>query len=136
MKNSLAKQIEKFLSSSAFGVVGASPNRGKYGNKVLRAYINQKMKVYPVNPSEKVIEDIPCVANVQLLPADVKSISIVTPPPITEKIVQQAIAKGIENIWIQPGAESQAAIDLAEEHHINVIAKGPCILVRLGFTES
>lgn len=47
--------------------------------------------------------------------------------------MQQAIEKGIENVWMQPGAESDAAIALGEKNGINVIAKGPCILITLGF---
>ena len=132
----LAKQIEIFFSSRMFGVIGASTNREKYGNKVLRVYLQNNKKVIPVNPHEKSIEGIACVAEVENLPAEVKSISIITPPPITEKIVRQAIKKGIKNIWMQPGAESDTAIKLCEANNINVIAKGPCVLVTLGFHES
>lgn len=133
MDMTIEKRIETFLSSPAFGVVGASTDREKYGNKVLRVYLQHHKKVYPVNPNEKIIEGMACVPDVKSLPADVKSISIITPPAVTEKIVQQAIAKGIENIWMQPGAESDAAIKQCEDNHINVIAKGPCLLVTLGF---
>lgn len=128
-------RIEKFFTSKAYGVIGASNNRAKYGNKVLRVYLQHHMQVYPVNPNEKTIEGIASIDNVLNLPADVKSISIITPPPVTEKIVAAAIQKGIQNVWMQPGAESDAAIKKCEENGINVIAKGPCILVQLGFHE-
>lgn len=124
--------INQFLSSTAFAVAGASSNRDKFGNKVLRCYLQHGKKVYPLNPNEKIIEDLPCIDQVANLPADVNSLSIVTPPQITEKIVEQAIAKGIKNIWMQPGAESQAAIQNCEKHDVNVIAGGPCILRTLG----
>jgi len=128
--------IEQFFSSPAFAVVGASSNRKKYGNKVLRTYLQHAKKVYPVNPNEKIVEGVSCYPDLQSLPDSVKSISIITPPAVTEKIVQQAIAKKIENIWMQPGAESKAAIQACEQHGINVIAQGPCILVELGFEEN
>lgn len=127
--------IEQFFSSPAFAVVGASTNRQKFGNKVLRTYLQHSKKVYPVHPTEKIIEGVSCYPDLPSLPDSVKSISIITPPPITEKIVQQAIAKKIENIWMQPGAESNAAIENCKKHGINVIAEGPCILVELGFVE-
>lgn len=127
--------IEQFLSSPAFGVAGASSNRQKYGNKVLRVYLQNHKKVYPINPNEKIIEGTDCVASVNELPDEVKSLSIITPPPITERIVEQAIAKGIKNIWMQPGAESPAAIANCIKNHINVIADGSCILVKLHFHE-
>lgn len=128
--------IQQFLSSQAFGVAGASSNRDKYGNKVLRVYLQNHKKVYPINPKEKMIEGIACISTVNDLPGDVESLSIITPPPITEKIVEQAIVKGIKNIWMQPGAESPAAIANCQKNNINVIADGSCILVKLHFHES
>ena len=130
------EQIDKFLKSKVFGVVGASTNRDKFGNKVLRCFLQHNMRVIPVNPKEPVIEGIPCVATVMDLPAEVTSISVITPPHVTEEVVKIAIRKGIENIWIQPGAESSAAIDLCRANNINVIADGSCILVVIGYNDN
>lgn len=131
----MEERFQKFFASKAFGVVGASENRTKYGNKVLRCYMQHQKKVTPVNPNEEMIEGLACVADVSLLSDDVKSISIITPPKVTEKVVEQAIAKGIKNIWMQPGAESPAAIKNCEKNNINVIGDGSCILVVLGYHE-
>ncbi len=129
----IKEQIDRFLSSEAFGVVGASVDREKYGNKVLRTYLQKGKRVIPVNPKEKEIEGIGCVASVSELPDDVKSISVITPPKVTEKVVELAIAKGIENVWMQPGAQSDAAVEKCIKSGVNVIADGSCILVVLGF---
>ncbi|MBA2652216.1 MAG: CoA-binding protein [Tatlockia sp.] len=131
MKNS----IEQFFSSQTYAVIGASNNRQKFGNKVLRSFLQHFMSVYPVNPHEDFIEGLFCLKQISELPPTVKSITIITPPEITEKIVDEAIKKGIKNIWIQPGAESETAIYHCLKHKINLIANGPCILVELGFTE-
>ncbi len=128
-------RIEKFLTAKAFGVAGASTNRAKYGNRVLRCYLQNGLKAIPINPRADTIEDVPCVASVADLPADVKSLSVITPPKITEEVVEAAIAKGIENIWMQPGAESAAAVDRCRQAGINVIADGSCLLVVMGFRE-
>lgn len=129
-------KIELFFTSPSYAVVGASNNRNKYGNKVLRTYIQNNKKVIPVHPHEDKIEGLTVCHKIADLPADVKSISIITPPAVTEKIVEQAIAKGIKNIWMQPGAESSKAIAACEQHNINIIAGGECILVRLGFPDN
>jgi len=129
---SVQEQIDKFLESKVFGVVGTSTNRDKFGNKVLRCYLQHNLRAIPVNPKESVIEGVPCVATVMDLPADVKSISVITPPHVTDEVVKMAILKGIENIWMQPGAESSSAIALCRENNINVIADGSCILVVIG----
>lgn len=127
------EQIETFLASPAIGVVGASANRHKYGNKVLRCYQQHGRRVIPVNPNESEIEGATCVAVIADLPIEVKSISMITPPQVTELLVPLAIEKGIKNIWMQPGAESPGAVALCGQHGVNVIADGSCILVVLGY---
>ena len=131
----MEQRITAFLQAEAFGVVGASSNRDKYGNKVLRCYQQRGRTVIPVNPREKTIEGLACVAGVADLPSTVTSISIITPPAITEQVVDAAIAHGIRNIWMQPGAESAAAVAACEAQGINVIADGSCLLVVLGYHE-
>jgi len=131
----IQEQIQQFLTSPAFGVVGASTNRQKYGNKVLRCYQQNGRKVIPVNPNEPEIEGIPCVATISDLPPDVESISMITPPAVTAKLVPLALEKGIKNIWMQPGAEHPDAVALCRERGINVIADGSCVLVVMGYHE-
>lgn len=127
--------IARFLMSPAFGVVGASTRRHKYGNKVLRCYQQAGRRVVPVNPREAEVEGIVCVPSVLELPDDVKSLSVITPPAVTERIVGQAIAKGIEHIWMQPGAESERAVAACMAAGIDVIADGSCVLVVMGYRE-
>jgi len=130
---SVQEQIKQFLSAAAFGVAGASANRQKYGNRVLRCYLQNGRRAVPVNPNEAVIEGVACVASVDELPADVTSLSMITSPAVTEQLVPKAIAHGIRNIWMQPGAESPAAVALCREKGVNVIADGSCLLVVLGY---
>jgi predicted CoA-binding protein len=130
-----ADSIERFLDSPAFGVVGASPRRHKYGNKVLRCYQQNGRRAIPVNPNEREVEGSACVASVLDLAEDVRSISVITPPLVTERVVEEAIRKGIRNVWMQPGAESERAVAACEAAGINVIADGSCVLVVLGYRE-
>jgi len=127
--------IERFLTSPAYGVVGASPRRHKYGNKVLRCYQQNGRRVIPVNPREQEVEGVACVASVLDLPDEVQSISVITPPPVTERVVDEAIRKGIKHVWMQPGAESDRAVAACEAAGISVIADGSCVLVVLGYRE-
>jgi len=131
----IEQKIERFLTSATYAVVGASSQRQKYGNKVLRCYQQNKLPVIPVNPNSNEIEGEACVSSVSELPAEVKSISIITPPEVTETVVKLAIDKGIENVWMQPGAESPAAVKLAEDAGIEVIADGSCLLVVMRYHE-
>ena len=125
---------QAFLSASAFGVAGASSDRSKYGNKVLRCYLQNDREAFPIHPTEKVVEGKPVYASIADAP-DFDSLSIITPPPVTEKIVDEAIAAGVKHLWMQPGAESDQAIDKAKAAGLTVIAGGPCLLVKLGFKD-
>ena len=131
----IEQQIKSFLGASSFAVVGASSDRSKYGNKVLRCYQMHGYNVLPVNPRESEIEGVTCVKSVSELPDGVDSISVITPPQVTENVVEEAILKGIRNIWMQPGAESKRAVERCREAGINVIADGSCILVVLGYRD-
>ena len=129
---SVDDKIAEFLESEVFAVAGVSKKPDKFGYKVFKCYQHKGYKVIPIHPVEKEIDGIPCVAGVSALPAEVVSLSVVTPPAVTEKIVISAAQKGIRNIWMQPGAQSPAAVAFCEEQGINLIADGTCALVRFG----
>ena len=125
-------EIEAFLAGSSFAVAGASRDRSKYGNMVLRALMRAGYAPIPINPHEAEIEGRRAYPDLQSAPT-IESLAIITPPAVTEMVVKDAIAAGVHNLWMQPGAESAAAIDQATEAGLMVVAGGPCLLVVLGF---
>jgi predicted CoA-binding protein len=129
------EQIKSFLAGQRFAVVGASANREKYGNKVLRVYQQNNLEAVPVNPAGGTIEGLAAYTDLPSVPGPIDGVSIITPPPVTEKVVQQTLDRGIKHIWMQPGAESPTAIASAQAAGANVIAGGPCILVTLQYHE-
>ena len=127
--------IDDFLAGRVFAVVGASRDRSKYGNKVLRCYMQNDLIAWPVHPRESEVEGAECFPDLSSLPEPVHGVSIITPPQVTEAVVEEAAKLGIRRIWIQPGAESDAAMERAREHGMSLIAEGPCILVALKFRD-
>jgi predicted CoA-binding protein len=119
-----------------FAVVGASNDRRKYGNRVLRAYLRHGRTAIPVNPHENSVEGLDAFPDLSTAVANHPGLdraSIITRPDVTERIVEDAIATGrIRLLWMQPGAESGLAIQRARDEGITVIAGGPCVLVELG----
>ena len=128
-------QITEFLAGAPHAVVGASRDRAKIGNQVLRAYLHAGRTVIPVNPGVEEVEGLKAYPDLASLPAPVHGVSVITPPRVTELIIEQAGLIGIKNIWLQPGAESEQAVLRAKELGMNVISGGPCILVVLGQRE-
>jgi len=131
----LSDLIAEFLAGKAFAVVGASNDRWKYGNKVLRCYLQNGRKAIPVNPNATTVEGIAAVPDLSSLEEPVHGASIITPPEVTERIVEEAAEAGVKRLWMQPGAESDRAIERAEALGLSVIAGGPCVLVALGFRD-
>jgi len=127
--------IEQFLDGSPHAVVGSSRDRSKYGNKVLRAYLQDGRTVYPINPAADEIEGLTAYQDLASLPEPVHGISVITPPAVTEAVVEQAGQLQIKNIWLQPGSESDQVVSRATELGMNVIAGGPCLLVVIGYRE-
>jgi predicted CoA-binding protein len=124
-----------FLAEKRFAVVGASPDRAKYGNKVLRCYLQHGRDAVPVHPKEPEVEGRTAYPSLTAIPGGVGAVSVITPPAVTEKVVEEAGRLGVRHVWMQPGAESDAAVRRARELGMNVIAGGPCVLVVLGFRE-
>ena len=135
MTGSLDDRIKSFMASGPYAVVGASSDREKYGNKVLRAYQQHGMEVYPINPRATEIEGLKAYATLADVPAKLRAISVITPPSITEQVVEAAAAAGVRMVWMQPGAESDEAIRKAEALGMEVIAGGPCFLVLAHYRE-
>ncbi len=135
MTQTVQQTITAFLVAGPFAVVGASVDRSKYGNKVLRCYQQNGREVFPINARADVVEGLKAYPSLAALPKPVKAISVITPPAITEQVVRDAAAAGVTHIWMQPGAESDRAIQEAAAAGMAVIAGGPCLLVVLGYHE-
>lgn len=103
---------------------------------VLRAYRQNDLPVFPVNPNAEVVEGLKAYPDLASLPETVHGVSVVTPPHVTESIIEEAGRLGIKNIWLQPGAESDQAVHRATQLGMNLIFGGPCVLVTLRFRGS
>lgn len=124
--------VLKFLDKrNIFAVVGVSKDPAKYGHRVYRDLRNAGLKVYPVNPNaDKVLGD-KCYPNLEALPEKPDVVDIVVPPKVTEEVVKTCRKLGIGKVWMQPGSESQAAIDFCRRNGIDVIY-GICIMQERG----
>jgi predicted CoA-binding protein len=132
----LQERIRAFLAAGPWAVVGASTERAKYGNKVLRCYQQSgKHPLYPIHPREGEVEGLRAYASLAATPTLARAVSFITPPKITEATIEEALRLGIRHYWLQPGAESRRALALLEQRQLEPIAGGPCLLVVLGFRE-
>ncbi|CAM9487189.1 unnamed protein product [Ascophyllum nodosum] len=126
--------VATFLAADRFAVVGASSNRSKFGNKVLRTYIWREKNVVPINPRDEEIEGYKCAKSLSELPDPQElAVSVVTPPAVTLNVVEEAERLGVTRLWLQPGSESDEVLSRAEELGLKLIHGEPCVLVELGY---
>jgi len=116
--------LEDFLDrKNILAVVGASREKNKYGYKIYKAVLNADYEVYPVNPNAREIDGKKCYPSLSSLPKKPDVVITVVPPKITEKIVEEAKELGIKKVWMQPGSESEKAIEFCKQNNIEVVAK-------------
>ena len=111
-------------------VIGASNNRSKFGNKAVRAFRQQDYTVFPVNPKESEIEGLSAYQSIRDVPVRPQMISVYLPPPVLLKILPEIAARGCDELWLNPGTESDEVLAEAERLGLNVIQA--CSIVGVG----
>jgi hypothetical protein len=102
-------------------IIGASNDRRKYGNKAVRAHLQQGYTVYPVNPRETTIEGLQCYPSISAVPVRPQRVSVYVPPPVLLKILPEIAAKGCDELWLNPGTESPEVLAEAARLGLNVV---------------
>ena len=115
-------------------VIGASADRSKFGNKAVRAYLQDGYTVYPVNHKETLIEDLPVYKSIRDVPERPNVVSVYLPPIATFKALHDIAAKGCDELWLNPGTESDEVLEEAERLKLKVIQA--CSIVGLGMSPS
>ena len=113
--------ISDFVNRRTWAVVGASQDRSKFGNRVLRSMRDSGYVVYPVNPKGGHIEGLEVHRTLADLPEQPEVVDLVVPPSVSEQIVREAQHLGLNRIWFQPGSESVAALAYCSDHGMQVV---------------
>ncbi len=111
-------------------VIGASSNRSKFGNRAVRAFRNQGFTVVPINPHEAEVEGLKCYASVLDVPGPIDMASLYVQPHIGEQVIADIARKGIAEVWLNPGAESDELIARARALQIQPIVA--CSIMAVG----
>lgn len=111
-------------------IIGASNDRAKFGNKAVRAFLQQGYEVFPVNPKEDTIEGLRAFKSIADVPGRPDKVSVYLPPAVLLKILPEIAAKGCDEFWLNPGTESPEILAAAERLGLNVIQA--CSIVGVG----
>jgi uncharacterized protein len=112
-------------------ILGASADRSKFGNKSVRAHQQQGYTVYPVNPKADVIEGLTAFRSLADVPAGkLDRISVYLPPQVGLAILPEIAARGCDELWLNPGSDSDELVEAARAKGLNVIQA--CSIVDVG----
>jgi uncharacterized protein len=112
-------------------ILGASADKAKFGYKSVRAHLSQGYTVYPVNPKGGQIEGLTVYRSLsEVPPGKLNRISVYLPPPVLLNTLEEIAARGCDELFLNPGTESEAVLVKAEQLGLEPILA--CSIVDLG----
>jgi len=119
------------MSKKTIAIIGASKDRNKFGNKAVRAYIKAGWQVFPVNPKEKEIEGLPVFKTcLDIPPGKINRVSMYVPPIIGATLIERISHRQPDEIFFNPGSESDEAIELAKGLNLKTVKA--CSILDIG----
>jgi predicted CoA-binding protein len=113
-------------------VIGASPDRRKFGNKALRAFREAGYRTIPINPHYDEIEGEKAYASVVDYPDTIDMATVYVPPEVGAQIVESLAQKGIGEVWFNPGSDSADVVTRARALGIRPIQA--CSIIGIGMS--
>lgn len=134
-----------FAEGRTYAVLGASTSPLKFGNRILRWYIDHRLEVVPINPRAKTVCDLRAFKSLNEYLETIKSVetksvsvSVVTAPHVSYELFKEVKEAQNEDkiaaVWFQPGSYDDRVVDYVRKNiglgdGEAVIADGDCILV-------
>ncbi len=115
-------------------VIGASSDRQKFGNKALRAFRDHGDTVIPINPKEAEVEGEKSYASVLDAPGPIDMATVYVAPAVGVKILDELAQKGVEEIWLNPGADGPEVVERARALGLKTIVA--CSILGIGASPS
>ena len=115
-------------------ILGASTDPSKFGHKAVLAYVRQGYTVWPVNPREATVAGLVAFPDVASLPGRPDVVSVYLPPKILLGVLPALAARGCDELWLNPGTDSEEVVKTAEALGLPIIRA--CSIVGLGLSPS
>lgn len=115
-------------------VIGASSHRNKFGNKALRAFERQGYTVLAINPNEEEVEGHKTLGSVLDFPGKIDMATVYVPASAGVGVMEQLAQKGVDEVWLNPGADDDEVVDRARELGLKVIQA--CSIIGIGESPS
>ena len=111
-------------------VIGASSNRGKFGNKAFRAFLKQGYNAIPINPNEREVEGHKTYASVLDVPGAIDMATVYVPPEVGVGAMEDLAKKQIGEVWLNPGADGDEVVARAKALGLKTVIA--CSIIGIG----
>jgi len=129
------ENIRYLLEPRSIGIIGASANRWKIGNSVVRNIVTGRYpgKVFPVNPTESVIEGVPVYRSILDVQDEIDAVCITIPAHLVFDAIKQCCERSVKYAIIITSGFSEVGnvkqereiVDYANSHGMRIL--GPNI---------
>ncbi|MBD3335782.1 MAG: CoA-binding protein [Candidatus Eisenbacteria bacterium] len=102
-------------------IVGASQDKDRFSNKAVRAWKRRGWTVIPVHPRHEDVEGLKAYPSIAEVPEGVDMASLYVPPQVGIKVLDELRAKGIRQVYVNPGAESDELLEKARRLGLETI---------------
>ncbi len=122
--------IEEILDRiRTIAIVGVSSSPSRPSNAVSAYLLGAGFDIIPVNPNETEVFGIPALARLEDIDRPIDLVSVFRRSSEGPAVARSAVAISAPAFWMQPGAESEPAAEIARSAGMDVVS-GPCIMVQ------
>lgn len=122
------------MSNTNVIILGASPQRWRFGNKAVRCYRDAGYRVFPVHLDATEVERIPVFRTIAEVPERAELLLLYVRPEIGIECIDQAPGRGVRRVYLNPGASSAELVRRIEDLGMEPIEA--CAIVALGRSPS
>jgi uncharacterized protein len=122
------QNIIDFVEGKRVAILGVSRSGKKFGNTIAAEMKQRGYQTFIVHPEAQEIAGENCYSSLSELKGQVDGALICLSPTQALVALRQAVEAGIQNIWLQQGADSPEVLALAQELGVTPVS-GKCILM-------
>ncbi len=113
--------MPNLYKNKRIAVFGVSQDPTKYGYKIFTTLLGRGFTVYGLNPKGGSVAGQALFTSLAQIPGAVDVAIMVIPPAALLPAVEQCKAKGVQEIWFQPGAQEDTAFVVATAAGIKAV---------------
>jgi predicted CoA-binding protein len=117
----MSEAVQKLLAMDTWAVVGLSNDQSRAAYDIARFLQDKGKRIVPVHPSAPVVHGEQGYPTLADIPFDVDVVDCFVRSELVGPVVDQAVEKGAQGVWMQLGVVDRAAGRRAEDAGLVVV---------------